>query len=252
VNCSETKGFDCDGRVLPRLAEIPQGSATFWSIAGRGRNIVHVLSKEFAPPDFMKEFVEALCEPLCTVCSRGNPPHLDGVAISFWLLTILLGCRGLLGRDKWRHVELKRKAETHSLGELGTDEVLPVGTVHVNVRSSDPPNVFEKFGPEGVNFKCEDRPFAVIHVNPMLQGRNVALLEADTAAYRKDMTSGLRSWRGARWRFARRSLLLLGRLGRLGSWLSCIPLKILRVNVSRGFLRRPPCSDGILRSSSTF
>jgi hypothetical protein len=117
----------------------------------------------------VEEFVKALCEPLCTGFSRGNPPHLDGVAISFWLLTILLGCRGLFGRGQWRHVELKRKAETHSLGELGEDEVLPVGTVHVDVRSSDPPNVFEKFGPEGVDFQCEDRPFAVSHVNPMLQ-----------------------------------------------------------------------------------
>ena len=169
-----------------------------------------ILAKEFYPPDFMEEFMEGLCEPRCTGFSRSNPPHLDWVAVSFWLLSILLGCSGLLGRGQWCHMELKREAETNSMGELGEDEVLPVGTVHVGVGSSDPPDVFKKFGPEGVDFKCKDRPFAVIHVDPMFQGRDVALLEADAAAYRKDMTSGLRDRWGARWSFARSPLLFLG------------------------------------------
>jgi hypothetical protein len=155
--------------------------------------------------------MEGLCEPRSTGFSRGNPPHLDWVTVSFWLLSILLCASGLLGRGQWCHVELEREAETHSRGELGEDEVLPVGTVHVGMRSSDPPNVFKKFGPKGVDFKkCKDRPFAVIHVYPMFQSRDVALLEADAAADRKDMTSGLRDRWGARWSFARSPLLFLG------------------------------------------
>ena len=85
-------------------------------------------------------------------------------------------------------MKLKGEPKTHLGSELCGDELLPVGTIHVFVRSSDPPNAFEHFRPEGIDFEGKDGPFTVVHVDTVVQFREMTMLEADAASDCENMT----------------------------------------------------------------
>jgi hypothetical protein len=125
----QSKGFHRDSRFLPFFCCSPHGGDAVRGDAGRSRDIVHILAKNMAFPNIMKESVECLAESLCTgFAGRDCSPHLDGVYTS-WRIELTMACilGNVTGRSDGFHVQCEREANTHRRSQLCPEELLPVG-----------------------------------------------------------------------------------------------------------------------------